>query len=458
MEESEVRKSKTVVLSDSAEIARLRTRTAEETKKLELARKAVNDDTEALRVAARRREIIESQFSSHRRELNRLERDVTEDVELCSARLLKPLLHTLETVLAPELREMVYDFLIDTSEPRMIPEIEGVVPVTPLFIPPPPPPSPPSRPRRRWGRHSPFNNNYIFSASIMGRQISREIKCYYIKKKPLYFRGTPGAERIGLVLCSHMPLPTRKKVSDFVRHLRVYLRCEHHAYHIGSLPHGLPYFESPEERNRRGEKHMFDQYSSRISALRDLPYEKHKIKVEICIFHDNSSSIMSVLEVERNKYNLLEVVKPVYLHAKSHGADIAVRYEDFNGGYGGDVSWELDLEESAPNDEPDYVYSVNDTSSRRTAWRANIDAARTSNPEQIPGPTKSWKHALETSPFYPGCPCESCVKHRANFPGFDLLSNAGLTHCAPGALPFPPPNISWAVGGLDDVEDVSGDS
>ncbi|KAH7090249.1 hypothetical protein FB567DRAFT_519419 [Paraphoma chrysanthemicola] len=394
---------------------------------------------------------------SHQQALQRLERDVTEDVELCSARLLKPLLHTLETVLAPELREMVYDFLIDTGEPRMIPELEPVVPMTPLFFPPPPPPTPPIRPRRRWGRHSPFNDNYIFDSAIMGRQISREIKCYYIKKKPLYFRGTPGSERLGPVLCSHMPLPTRKRVSSFVRHLRVYLRCEHHAYHIGSLPHGLPYFESTEERNRRGEKHMFDQYSSRIRPLRDLLYDKYKIKVEICIFHSNSSSTVSAPEAQRNKYNLLEVVKPVYLHAKSQGADITVRYEHFNSGSGEDVSWELDLKEPAPNDEPDYVYSVKDASSHRTTWLASIEVARASNPGLVPVPTKSWKHALGFGSFYPECPCEACVKERIVSPGLDY-TNGGLPPPAPAALPFPLPDSTWAVGDWDYVEDVSGDS
>src|SRR3546814_8711593 len=63
----------------------------------------------------------------------------------------------------------------------------------------------------------------------------------------------------------------------------------------------------------------------RLKALRDLPYDKHKIKLEICIFHDLCSGLGAKDEDDRHKYNLLETVKSTYAHAKEGGADVVVR-------------------------------------------------------------------------------------------------------------------------------------
>tara|TARA_R110002003_G_scaffold9_41_gene787 strand:- start:38185 stop:39348 length:1164 start_codon:yes stop_codon:yes gene_type:complete len=327
---------------------------------------------------------------------------------------------------------MVYGHLIDISHPKVIPEIEPMMPPPPPSM-PPLPPSPPRIRRRKMSKHSPFAGNYLFDPVIMGFSLSREIKYFFITKTPFYFRGCQNAEQLGQVLRVHMPFGKGKRVRDVVRRLRVYLRCESHGFYLSSLPTGLPYFETLEDRRRRGERHMYDSYGLRLKALRDLPYDKHKIKLEICIFHDLCSGLGAKDEDDRHKYNLLETVKPTYAHAKEGGADVAVRYENFHTGAGSDVSWELDLDEEASSEvrvfrkqpqassvdsyeqrEPDFIHDIHENTPARRAWLEKIAAARTANPDRFSVPNISWKHALVNGPFS-ACVCEACDKDKFRF-------------------------------------------
>ncbi|KAF2036085.1 hypothetical protein EK21DRAFT_46860, partial [Setomelanomma holmii] len=173
----------------------------------------------------------------------------------------------------------------------------------------------------------PFSDKYVFDPNIMGATISREIRYFYIKNTPIYFRGCHDADQVGRRL--HVNVFAGQRVRDVVRHLRIYLRCENFMSYLSGLPTGLPYFEDLDERRVRGERYMYELWCSRLAPLHQLPYDKHKIKVEICIFH-NFHNIWGSLDTnededQRQKYNLLETVKPVYTHIKRAGANVSVR-------------------------------------------------------------------------------------------------------------------------------------
>jgi hypothetical protein len=102
-----------------------------------------------------------------------------------------------------------------------------------------------------------------------------------------------------------------------------------------------------DELIKLSEMKLYNGYEARLAPLRKLPFYKHNIKLEICVFYSTHNDHIHSNEVmggRRHKHNILECVKPTYFYAKDSGADVSVRYEYFETGHGTDVSWELDLD------------------------------------------------------------------------------------------------------------------
>jgi hypothetical protein len=193
---------------------------------------------------------------------------------------------------------------------------------------------------------NPFRDNYVFNTRIMGYDISYETRAYFLRTTPLYLRGTPRADGLDKLL--KIEVQPHQRILDLLRHLRIYIRCEtfyrdRQNLHLTMRPAWL----LEKEMRRSADLRMYTHYKNSLECLRHLPFSKHAIKLEICILHDCSEDRHGPGTPSRqaqHKYNLIEAIKPLYFFAKNAGANISVRCENFNTGFGEDVSWELDLD------------------------------------------------------------------------------------------------------------------
>ena len=232
---------------------------------------------------------------------------------------------------------MVYEHLVNTGTPRVIPQSEGNAQDSISSI-----------GRRTYGENDPFGNEAASDSRVMGQAVSKEIKELFVRKTPFYFRGSKNAEHIGAFL--NIEVTPGKFMMNLIQHLRLHLQCETFEEDMNSFLSGIPLvFESEGDRRSHGEHRMYDTYRRRLCMLRHMPYNSRKIKLEICIFHNLVSphTWNTVTSCTRKKYNILEAVKPMYFHAKGSGADVSVRYENFSTGEGMDVTWELDMDTEA---------------------------------------------------------------------------------------------------------------
>jgi len=228
----------------------------------------------------------------------------------------------------------------------------------------------------------PFGKDPFFDDSrILGPDISAEIRKFYLRKTPLYFRGAQNAEDIEPLLSAFVSHGTM--VRDCVRHLRIYLRCENFDDDLDRYLAGVPsVFESSEEEIAYGERQLYNMYSKRLRPLQDLPFEASKIKLEICIFHSLDERVFlcpgTKFRHETRMYNLLEAVKPTYFLARA-GAEVTVRCENFFTGAGSDMTWALEANSEAWKGVSRRIHSNEVTNVAHTikAQRSSIRTART---------------------------------------------------------------------------------
>jgi hypothetical protein len=214
---------------------------------------------------------------------------------------------------------MVYKYLMD-DEPAVVPPTESSVTFDPCL------------------------SDYKFNRVIMGHETVGEIRSYFLKTTPIYFRGSARPDSLTALLSSFSRI--YEPVQDYIRHLRVYLRCDTFLNSMQDLQQAMPDVWNS-ELVKLGEMKLYNSYESRLTPLRTLPFYKYKIKLEICAFYDAHEDHLRWNEVmgeRRHKHNILEGIKPTYFYAKQAGADISVRFELFGTGDGTDVSWELDLD------------------------------------------------------------------------------------------------------------------
>jgi hypothetical protein len=229
---------------------------------------------------------------------------------------------------------VIYGYLVDIHVPRVVPKSEEHSQMNML-------------PRRGNAEPqmdiNPFRDEYLFDVHFMESDTSNEIRAYFLKRTPLYFRGSHFPDDLTRLL--DLPTLPRRKLRDLIRHLRVYLRCEALISDTQALrAEFCPPWLSEDEKIDRSERQVYDGYRARLEVLRNLPYKNNKIKLEVCIFY-NSHHFK--IESTRNKYNILEAVKSTYFNFKNAGGDMTVRYEDYSTGEGRDVTWELELDRDA---------------------------------------------------------------------------------------------------------------
>jgi hypothetical protein len=182
----------------------------------------------------------------------------------------------LQTKLPLELREMVYENLVDPSSPRVVPRSEESKPDVQSST---------ARPIDSWNGGL-FEVEHACHPEVMGLQTSDEIREYLVRKTPLYIRGTR-TQYDQLQRLLQTSVSSGRLVRDFTRHLRVYLRCEDFEAGLKDYLAGArPLYEATKDRRRLGERRMYDIYRRRLESLHRLPFDRHKIKIEICIFHD----------------------------------------------------------------------------------------------------------------------------------------------------------------------------
>ncbi|KAF2829990.1 hypothetical protein CC86DRAFT_178373 [Ophiobolus disseminans] len=234
---------------------------------------------------------------------------------------------------------MIYENLVDISLPRIVPEAEGSA-------------------EDGLNQHigpaaafGPFRNEPVFDSYVMGSQISIEIREFFIKRAPLYFRGWHNTQHINVLLDA--VVSPEKLVRDLTQNMRMYLRCETFDNDISSYVDRSPLMcATHEEQQSHGEHLLYDTYRKRVRALEKLAFGNRKIKLEICIFQ-------SLYEVPalvgfptkskdmRRLYNILEAIKPTYFCVKDQGAQVTVRCENFYSGEGLDMTWVLDADAEA---------------------------------------------------------------------------------------------------------------
>jgi hypothetical protein len=335
-----------------------------------------------------------------------------------------------------ELREEIYEYLVANNRPKMVPQVEHNGPTIPWSE---------SNVGDQAGMSlNPFRDNHVFNTRIMGHDISYETRTYFLRTTPLYFRGSQSVEDLDKLL--KLEVQPRKHLLDFIRHLRVYLRCEGFERETQNVQLNIgPSWLTDREKRTSAEIRILERYRSSLECLRHLPFEKHKIKLEICILHDLHEEEHEKI-YEREKYNILEAIKSIYFFTKDAGANISVRYECINTGYGEDVTWELDLDADAsgkvimphttsllpfqktPNltsllqrINPTYaLYNHAEPPSRRT-WLDSISAAAPFHLLPTDHPNPSWKHALF------GCFVANCTHAPTRYEPYMEVNNNSLS-------------------------------
>lgn len=243
----------------------------------------------------------------------------------------------LQKKLPLELREMVYENLVDLTSPIVIPKEENSTNII-------------KNSTQISENHDPFQKVAAFDSDIMGPQIAHETRELTMRKTLICLRGAQCIDPIAALTSTRVS--PGKSVRDAIRHLRVYLRCETFEKDLSEhLAKVSPLFEPEEEQRRHAEPRMYASYSRRLKRLEELPYNEHKIKVEICILHEfferhNFDERVDSSQT-RKLLNLMEAVKPTYFHLKDAGAEVSIRCENFHAARGSDMTWAFDLDEKA---------------------------------------------------------------------------------------------------------------
>jgi hypothetical protein len=250
----------------------------------------------------------------------------------CSAQILKPILLDLQKWLPLELRELIYSYLVADCLPTVVPKAASSLWDNSLEV--------ASESRQAHQDLNPFRPNYMFNTRVMGKDIAYEAREYLLRKTPVYFSGTHTTTDLARFL--KVQTQPGRYVRDLIRYLRVYLRCERLAGQLSTLGDGVaPSWLNEKDKRIYNERRIYETYSASLKGLQNLPYDKHHIKIEICILHTlfgNEEYSM------RRKTNLLEAIKSTYFHIKKAGAEVTVRSEYVPDGSGYDVTWELDLD------------------------------------------------------------------------------------------------------------------
>jgi hypothetical protein len=117
-----------------------------------------------------------------------------------------------------------------------------------------------------------------------GHEINYETQAYFLRTTLLCLRGYRLKEDLKNLF--DIEVQPGKHVRDFVRHLCVYLHCVSSEMEMKSLaPNMLPTWLSAEEKIMSTESRMYGSYRSYLEELCSLPFDKHAIKLEICIHH-----------------------------------------------------------------------------------------------------------------------------------------------------------------------------
>jgi hypothetical protein len=243
-------------------------------------------------------------------------------------------MHDLHAKLPLEIREMIYEYLVESHLPRVLPKTEDYNHATCVHI---------ASTTSQTSCVDPFHDEYIFDESIMGKDTSNETQTHLLRTTPLYLRGRHLASDIPSLF--DISTSSCKHLRDHVRYLRVYLRCENFERDVSSLmTESDPVWLGDEVKRNNSELQIYDEYRSHLENLCNLPFQSHRIQLELCIFHNLDEHTTITSESARRKYNILETIKPTYFFVKDSGADIVVRYENYSTGLGTDVTWELDLD------------------------------------------------------------------------------------------------------------------
>lgn len=221
-----------------------------------------------------------------------------------SGQLLQPLLHLLYLNLPIELREKIYDDLIDWGKPFATPQRE-----TPDEL-------------------QPFPRTFAFEAEVMGPEVSAEIIDLFVRTDPVYFRGLLDGVSIETML--DLCLPSSTSVRNLIRHLRVYVSYDYALWQ--------DYIEADDTICDKSPGEILWES---LLPLQTMAYSDRNIKIEICILVMNSTSFSP--EISRATYILLESVAPIFNLLKDTGADIVVRLERQSDGIGADVTYILDF-------------------------------------------------------------------------------------------------------------------
>jgi hypothetical protein len=156
---------------------------------------------------------------------------------------------------------------------------------------------------------NPFRGNwcvYVFNTRTMGLEISYEARAYFLRTTLLSLRGYRSKEDLKNLF--DIDIQPGKHVRDFVRHLYVYLHCVSSETGMKDLaPNMLPTWLSAKEKITSNESRMYDSYRSYLEEICSLPLDKHAIKLEICIHHRFTTSLIGHTTPEKSvryKFNI----------------------------------------------------------------------------------------------------------------------------------------------------------
>lgn len=175
----------------------------------------------------------------------------------------------------------------------------------------------------------------------MGPSISQEIQHQFLRTTPIYYRGGKNYPDVRELLV--IQISSGKQVHELIQLLRVYLRFER--FQTEKSKTAETFANLPIHKiftNAQLELEMYKSYSARLDGLSLLPFKRHKIQLELCVFHA-SNWYTSSGDEGLFKYNLFETVRPAYIRAKEAGAHVSVRWEDFTTGACVDVNEHFDL-------------------------------------------------------------------------------------------------------------------